>query len=72
MLFRSVKPSDLMKWLCTLVRMPERNLILDPFGGSGTTAYACKELAIPCVMIELDEAHCETAARRLVQGVLAL
>ena len=42
------------------------------FAGSGTTGYACKELAIPCVMIEQDEAHCETAARRLVQGVLAL
>ncbi|HEY9703063.1 MAG TPA: DNA methyltransferase [Allocoleopsis sp.] len=32
----------------------ENNLILDPFGGSGTTAIACLELGRNYVVIEKD------------------
>jgi len=61
----TVKPLALMRYLCTLVTMPERNLILDPFAGSGTTGVACKELGLPCVLIEQDEHHCEIIAARI-------
>ena len=61
----TVKPLALMRYLLTLVTMPERNLILDPFAGSGTTGVACKELGLPCVLIEEDEHHCEIIAARV-------
>lgn len=46
--------------------------VIDPFAGSGTTAVACKELGIPCTLIEIEERFCELAVRRLSQGVLDL
>ena len=46
--------------------------VLDPFGGSGTTAVACKALGIPCTLIEIEERFCELAADRLRQGTLEL
>ena len=43
--------------------------ILDPFGGTGTTARAAKDLGRKCVMIELSEAYCEIAANKMKQEV---
>jgi DNA modification methylase len=43
-------------------------LILDPFGGSGTTAAAAKHNGRRCILIEMNEQFCELAARR-VDGV---
>jgi site-specific DNA-methyltransferase (adenine-specific) len=68
----TVKPIALMRYLCTLVTMPERNMILDPFAGSGTTGVACKELGLKCILMEKDERYCEIAAKRLSQEVLPL
>lgn len=53
-----------MKYLLQLVTMPERNLILDPFMGSGTTAVACQQLGIPFVGIEKNKGHYNIAYRR--------
>jgi len=66
----TVKPLTLMKYLLTLVRMPERNLILDPFMGSGSTLVVCAELGIPCIGIDSDEHACEIAAARCVDAAV--
>jgi len=58
-----------MRYLVTLVTMPERNLILDPFAGSGSTGVACKELGIKCILIEQDEHHCAIIAARCAAAV---
>ena len=66
----TVKPLALMEYLVRLVTMPELNLILDPFMGSGTTLRAAKNLGIRAIGIDIEEQYCEIAANRLAQGVL--
>lgn len=60
----TVKPMALMEYLCRLIKQPSRNLVLDPFTGSGTTLLACELLGIPCIGIELEESSCEIIAKR--------
>ena len=58
------KPLQLM---CRLVSIftNEDDLVLDPFGGSGTIAIACHRLNRRLVIIEMDEHYCEIIAKRL-------
>lgn len=60
------KPQDVMGELVAL----SRGVIADPFAGSGSTLIAAKAAGRKAVGIELDEVHCETAARRCQQEVL--
>ncbi len=58
-----------VRWLCKWFAGAS---VIDPFGGSGTTAVACKALGIPCTLIEIEERFCELAVKRLAQGALDL
>ena len=62
----TVKPLALMRYLLTLVTYPERNIVLDPFMGSGSTGIVCVELGLPFIGIEKDEESFEIAKRRIL------
>ena len=61
--------ADHAMWVVKWWGDPEE-VVIDPFMGTGTTLWAARELGIPAIGIEVDEEHCETAVRRLTQGVL--
>jgi DNA modification methylase len=48
------------------------HLVLDPFLGTGTTAYCAKKLGRKCIGIEIEEKYCEIAAKRCSQTVMKL
>jgi site-specific DNA-methyltransferase (adenine-specific) len=48
------------------------NFVLDPFLGSGTTAYCAKKLNRKCIGIEISEKYCKIAVERLRQSVMRL
>ena len=66
----TVKPTELMAYLCRLVTPPE-GMILDPFMGSGSTGKAAFGAGYSFVGIEIDERYIEIARRRIV-GVAPL
>ena len=43
------------------------DIVLDPFGGSGSTLIACEQTNRICRMIELDEKYCDVIVRRTVE-----
>ncbi len=63
------KPVSLIEYLIN-IRLVET--ILDPFLGSGTTAYCAKKLNRKCIGIEIEEKYCEIAAKRCSQSVMRL
>jgi len=63
------KPTELIKWLIK-VGSNEGDLVLDCFGGSGTTAVACKELKRNYILIEKEQKYYDMALSRLSQECL--
>jgi DNA modification methylase len=60
----TVKPIALMEYLIKLVSR-EGAVILDPFGGSGTTALACINLDRQFIIMERDEQYIEIIKKRV-------
>ncbi|WP_302158486.1 site-specific DNA-methyltransferase [uncultured Dialister sp.] len=44
-------------------------IVLDPFGGSGSTLIACEETKRICRTIELDEKFCDVIVKRYIEQV---
>ena len=40
------------------------DVILDPFGGSGSTLIACEQLGRSCYTMELDPRYCDVIVER--------
>jgi site-specific DNA-methyltransferase (adenine-specific) len=60
----TVKPVELMRYLCRLVT-PPGGLVLDPFCGSGTTGVAASLEGFEFLGIEREDEYLEIARRRL-------
>ncbi|MGQ4661300.1 DNA methyltransferase [Lysobacter sp. F6437] len=60
----TVKPTDLMRWLCRLVT-PAGGLVLDPFAGSGSTGRGAIAEGFRFQGIELDPEYAAIAAARI-------
>ena len=44
-------------------------LVLDPFGGSGSTLIACEQTGRTCYTVELDEKFCDVIVKRYIDQV---
>jgi len=54
------KPVELLEWCLAKAD----GLVLDPFGGSGSTLIACEKTSRHCRMMELDPAYCDVIVKR--------
>lgn len=61
----TVKPLSLTRWMCRLLRQPANNLILDPFGGSGTTGVAALLEGCDTIVIEREADYIPIIRARL-------
>jgi DNA modification methylase len=62
------KPVALMAWLL-LGHTARGDAVLDPFAGVGATLAACMRTGRSYIGIELSEAYCEIAARRIEKAL---
>jgi site-specific DNA-methyltransferase (adenine-specific) len=65
------KPITLLKYLVTTFTDHE-TVVLDVFGGSGTTFVACEYLDRCWIGIEIEEKYCEIAAKRIEKEVKSI
>jgi len=45
------------------------SIVLDPFGGSGSTLIACEQIDRICCIAELDEKYCDVIVKRYIEQV---
>lgn len=57
------KPLALICWCLGFI--PDAEIVLDPFMGSGTTGVACAKLGRSFIGIEIDEGYFDIACRRI-------
>lgn len=59
----TMKPVDLFAYLIRNSSKPG-DVVLDVFGGSGTTLIACEQTGRTCLMMELDPIYCDVIVER--------
>lgn len=59
----TMKPVELCAKAITNSSRPT-NIVLDPFGGSGTTLVACEQTGRRCFMMEIDPRYCDVIIER--------
>jgi site-specific DNA-methyltransferase (adenine-specific) len=59
----TMKPPALLRRLIYHSTKPG-DVVLDPFGGSGSTLIACEQLGRTCLMVEYEESYCKTIIER--------
>ena len=64
----TMKPIALLAYPISNSSM-SNTLILDPFGGSGSTLIACEQTDRSCYTIELDEKFCDVIVKRYIEQV---
>ena len=64
----TMKPIPLLCYPLTNSTM-SNTLVLDPFGGSGSTLIACEQTDRSCATIELDEKFCDVIVNRYIELV---
>jgi site-specific DNA-methyltransferase (adenine-specific) len=64
----TVKPTDLMRYLCRLVTQP-RGIVLDPFMGSGSTGKGAMAEGFRFIGIERDPDYFKIAEARVASGI---
>jgi len=65
----TVKPTALMRWLIRLAT-PPGGIILDPFGGSGSTGVAARAEGVRAILIEREDEYLDIIRQRLDEGPL--
>jgi site-specific DNA-methyltransferase (adenine-specific) len=64
----TVKPTDLMRYLCRLVTRPG-GTVLDPFAGSGSTGKGAILEGFNFIGIEMNKEYCEIAKNRVIHAI---
>ena len=65
----TVKPTDLMRYLCRMVT-PPGGIVLDPFMGSGSTGKAAVLEGFRFIGIEMEEEYIEIAKARIAHAIM--
>ena len=63
----TVKPTDLMRWLCRLVT-PPGGVVLDPFMGSGSTGKAAIYEGFHFLGVDCEKQYVEIAEKRIAKA----
>ena len=58
------KPVELVTWFFDYYSMQDKKVIVDLFGGSGSTLIACEKTARDCRIMEIDPKYCDVIVTR--------
>lgn len=61
----TVKPLALIEYLCKLTKTPTGGIVLDPFGGSCSTAIAAYETGRHYILIEKEQEYVDIGEKRI-------